>query len=302
MNYAGFDLNLIVAFDALMAERHVTRAAQRIGLTQPALSAALNRLRHITGDELFIRAPKGLMPTPRAMELAPAFRTILATVDGALSLQTDFQPAVSQQVFSLALAEHPAQLLLVPLEKMLRDVAHGVDLRIRALRNRQDAIRMLDEGQADLAIGVSPGNEARILSRHLWSEEFVGIARKGTDVSRFARSMREYAEGRHVLFSPEAEDRGLVDAALAKEGLKRRLAVTVAYTYAVPSLVAQSDMLATVLSGIVHASGFSDRLTVFKPPFELPGISYQLLWHRRTDAHPAHCWFRDVIGQLCSNF
>ncbi|PKR53960.1 LysR family transcriptional regulator [Thalassospira marina] len=302
MNYTGFDLNLIVAFDALMAERHVTRAAQRVGLTQPALSAALNRLRHITGDELFIRGPKGLMPTPRAVDLAPAFRTVLATVDGALALQKEFEPGRSRQTFALALAEHPAHLLLAPLEKAAREVAPGIDLRVRALRNRRDAIRMLDEGQADLAIGVSPGSESRILSRHLWNEDFVGIARKGTDIAPFARSAHLFAAERHVLFSPEAEDYGLVDTALAEHGLKRRLGVTSAYMYLVPGLVAQSDMLATVLQGVVRGSGLGDQLAVFKPPLELPTISYHLLWHRRTDAHPAHRWFRDIVVGLCQGF
>ena len=153
MDYAGFDLNLIVAFDALMAERHVTRAAIRIGLTQPAMSAALSRLRKATGDELFVRGPKGLAPTPRAHDLIAPLRRALDTVSGALDLQTRFQPKEASQTFTLALSDHPAHRLLPQVSEIVNREGPGIDLRVRGFSDRQNAIHLLDEGIADAAIG-----------------------------------------------------------------------------------------------------------------------------------------------------
>jgi len=153
MDCAGFDLNLIVAFDALMAERHVTRAAIRIGLTQPAMSAALARLRKATGDELFVRGPKGLAPMPRAHDLIAPFRRALDTVSGALDLQTRFQPKEARQTFTLALSDHPAHRLLPQVSEIVNREGPGIDLRVRGFRDRQNVIHLLDEGIADVAIG-----------------------------------------------------------------------------------------------------------------------------------------------------
>ena len=298
MDYAGFDLNLIVAFDALMAERHVTRAAVRIGLTQPAMSAALSRLRKATGDELFVRGPKGLAPTPRAHDLIAPFRRALDTVSGALDLQTRFQPKEASQTFTLALSDHPAQRLLPRLSEIVSREGPGIDLRVRGFSDRQNAIHLLDEGIADVAVGVLPGNEARILMNHLFTERFVCIARRGSSAASALRSVEEFAAARHILVSPEGEEHGVVDAALAERGMMRRLGVVLSQMYAAPHLVANSNnLIATLMEGVVTNSGFSDDLVVAAPPLELPTVDFHLLWHRRTDQHPAHQWLRACIAE-----
>jgi DNA-binding transcriptional LysR family regulator len=302
MDHAGFDLNLIVAFDALMAERHVTRAAIRIGLTQPAMSAALSRLRKATGDELFVRGPKGLAPTPRAHDLIAPFRRALDTVSGALDLQTRFQPKEASQTFTLALSDHPAHRLLPHVSEIVSREGPGIDLRVRGFRDRQNAIHLLDEGIADVAIGVSPGTEARILMSHLFSERFVCIARKGSSAASALRNVKRFAAARHVLVSPEGEEHGVVDVALAERGMVRRLGVVLPHMYAAPHLVANSNnLIATLMEGVVVNYGFSGDLVVVAPPLELPTVDFHLLWHRRTDQHPAHRWLRACIAEAATN-
>ncbi len=156
MDLHGTDLNLLVAFDALMAERSVTRAGMRIGRTQPAMSAALSRLRSLLGDELFVRGPSGLQPTPRAMDLAEPLGRALADIQRTLAFTQAFDPQSSTLSFNLGLSEHPTFVLLPRLVEHLRDVAPGITLRVRSFIARHDAVAMLDAGEVDLAISVPP--------------------------------------------------------------------------------------------------------------------------------------------------
>jgi DNA-binding transcriptional LysR family regulator len=302
MDYAGFDLNLIVAFDALIAERHVTRAAIRIGLTQPAMSAALSRLRKATGDELFVRGPNGLAPTPRAHDLIAPFRRALETVSGALDLQTRFQPKEASQTFTLALSDHPVHRLLPQVSEIVNREGPGIDLRVRGFRDRQNAVHLLDEGIADVAIGVSPGTEARILMSYLFTERFVCIARKRSPAASALRSVERFAAARHVLVSPEGEEHGVVDVALAERGMKRRLGVVLPDMYAAPKLIANSNnLIATLMEGVMVDCGVSADLVVAAPPLKLPTVDFHLIWHRRTDQHPAHRWLRACIAEAATN-
>ncbi len=295
MDFRGLDLNLIVAFDALMEERHVTRAARRIGLTQPAMSAALARLRKATGDELFVRGPRGLAPTPRAQDLAVPLKTALRTVGDALALRDDFRPNEASDVFTLALSEHPAHVLLPILVESLATAAPGVDLRVRGFTDRSDAVRLLDEGLADAAVGVSPGTEARILARPLFRERFVCIARAGSPAAECLDDPAAFAAARHVLVSPVGDGFGAVDEALARLGLRRRLGVVLPQMYAVPALVACTDLVATLMEGVVTGSGLTPLLTVRPCPVALTPVEFHLLWHRRSDEHPAQAWLRDLL-------
>jgi len=169
MDLHGIDLNLLVAFDALMAERSVTRAGTRIGRTQPAMSAALSRLRTLLRDELFVRGPAGLQPTPRALDLARPLGHALADIQRTLAFTQAFEARSSALVFTLGLSEHPTFVLLPRLVARLREVAPAITLRIRSFTARDDAVTMLDAGEVDLAIGVSPTTQAaRILIRPLF--------------------------------------------------------------------------------------------------------------------------------------
>ena len=295
MDFDGFDLNLLVAFDALMGERHVTRAAKRIGLSQPAMSAALARLRRLTGDELFVRSANGLAPTPRAVDLSRPLRHALDTVREALDLEQGFDPATSRQVFTLALSDHPAHVLLPGLAACITRQAPHVDIRARGFHDRRDAIALLDEGGVDVAIGVSPGSEARILHAPLFEEHFVGVARAGEASAAVFRDVDEFAAAIHVLVSPEGDDEGVVDEALAGVGRSRRIGLTVATMYAAPALIESTGFVSVLMRGVMMASGNAGGLSVFPLPIELAPVTFHLLWHRRSDRHPANAWLRDQI-------
>lgn len=298
MDIEGFDLNLLVAFDALMAERHVTRAASRIGISQPAMSAALARLRKATGDQLFVRSSHGLAPTPRASDLALPLRQALETVRTALHLEPAFDSATSNHVFTLALADHPAYLLLPRLAAKLSVDAPSVDLRARSFVDRRDAITLLDSGDIDLAIGVSPGNETRILHHPLFEEQFVGIARAGSPACSSFDTMDAFVAATHVLVSPEGDDKGVVDIALAEIDRARRVGISVAHPYIAPMVVAETDRIATVMFGVAANCSVAERISIHPLPIQVAPVTFHLLWNRRTDAHAAHRWLRSVLIEL----
>ena len=299
MDLHGIDLNLLVAFDALIAERSVTRAGARIGRTQPAMSAALSRLRALLDDELFVRSPKGLQPTPRALDLAEPLSRALADIQRTLAFTQAFNPATSAASFSIGVSEHPTYVVLPQLVERLRAVAPAVTLRVRSFIARDDAVSLLDSGEVDVAIGVpattSPG---RILTTPLFEDRFVCILRKGHPCANADLTLDAFLGLSHLLVSPENDRFGRVDAALAERGLKRRLALTLPQMYAAPLLIARSDMIATVLSRVVTGSGQSDGLRILRPPVELEPVTFVMSWHRRNDVHPAQRWFRDTIGAL----
>jgi DNA-binding transcriptional LysR family regulator len=298
MDLHGIDLNLLVAFDALMAERSVTRAGTRIGRTQPAMSAALSRLRSLLKDELFIRGPSGLQPTPRALDLAEPLSHALAEIQRTLEFTQGFDPSTSTATFSLGLSDHPTFVLLPRLVEALRAQAPAIALRVRNFTARNDAIAMLDAGEVDLTIGVPPSATGRILNRPLFQERFVCILRKAHPATEAPLDLDTFLGLSHLLVSPENDRFGLVDAALAKEGLKRRLALTLPQMYAAPLLIARSDMVATLMEGVVRASGHAHELCVLPPPIDLEPVQFVLSWHRRNDVHPAQRWFRDCIASL----
>jgi DNA-binding transcriptional LysR family regulator len=300
MDLHGIDLNLLVAFDALMAERSVTRAGRRIGRTQPAMSAALARLRALFGDELFVRGIGGLQPTPRALDLAGPLGHALAEIQRTLDFTRHFDPDTSTASFTLALSEHPAFTILPRLLKHVERTAPGVSLRVTSFSDRDDALALLDSGQADLTIGVPPAAApgARILSQPLFEERFVCIVRKGHPAAGRAFGLDAFLRLSHLLVSPERERFGHVDVALAKLGRKRRLAITLSQMYAAPKLVAESDLVATLMAGVVSASGWEKWLHILKPPVALAPVPFAMFWHRRNDAHPAQAWLRDSLVAL----
>ena len=301
MDLHGIDLNLLVAFDALMAERSVTRAGGRIGRTQPAMSAALARLRALLGDELFVRSPAGLQPTPRALDLADPLGRALAEIQRTLDFTQTFEPRSSTTVFAVGLSEHPSYVVLPKLVETLRDIAPAITLRVRSFTARDDAIAMLDAGEVDMTIGVPASSQAgRILTLPLFEERFVCIVRRQHPAARAPLDLTAFLALSHLLVSPENERFGQVDAALAKLGRKRRLALTLPQMYAAPGLVVRSDLIATLMAGVIEASAPTDDLVVLTPPLALDSVPFVLSWHRRNEAHPAQRWMRETVASLFS--
>lgn len=302
MDLHGIDLNLLVAFDALMAERNVTRAGVRIGRTQPAMSAALARLRLLLRDELFVRTASGLQPTPRAVELAGPLGEALASIQATLDFTQSFDPARSTVRFSVGLSDHPAFTVLPPLLRDLATHAPGVTLRIRGFTAREGALALLDGGEADIAIGVPAASTPRIPTQPLFEERFVCVVRRGHPLAAMPMSLDAFLSFSHLLVSPDGDGVGLVDVQLARLGRQRTVALTLPQMYAAPALVAGSDLVGVFMGGILRASGWADGLVVLPLPIELAPVPFVLHWHRRNDAHPAQRWLRGRVAEVCAAF
>jgi DNA-binding transcriptional LysR family regulator len=302
MDFHGIDLNLLAAFDALFAERNVTRAAARVGVSQPAMSAALSRLRTLMGDPLFLRSADGLLPTPRARDLAVPIGEALRRIESALVRKPAFEPRDAALTFSLGLSDYPAFVLLPALQGALEKQAPGVSLSVRAFTARDNAVDLLDAGTIDAAIGVPPTqSDGRILSRPVLQDEFVTMVRSGHPAARRGMDLEAFLAAGHLLVSPEGDRHGLVDEALARLGKSRRLALTLPQMFAAPAVVAQTDLIGTVMKRVAQASAASHQLVLFPPPIHLDPIRFELIWHRRNDSHSGQQWFRSLVAELAAS-
>ncbi len=298
MDFHGIDLNLLVAFNALMNERNVTRAAIQTGISQPAMSAALSRLRILLGDPLFQRSNAGLIPTPRARDLASPIAAVLQQIEQAMIIRPFFQPETAQVTFKIGLQDYPTVVLLPTLMQALEQTWPGVSLNVFAFNDRNAAVDLLDAGAIDVAIGVPPTNrDARIVTRPLLRDEFVTIVSREHQLAREPMNLDTYLDLQHVLVSPEGELHGLVDQILAQQGKQRRLVLTVPNIFAVPAVIARTRMAATILKRAARHSQTSHQLTIFSPPLALPEIEFHLIWHRRSDNSSAQVWFRELIAK-----
>lgn len=299
MDFHGIDLNLLAAFDVLMSERNVTRAAALVGVSQPAMSAALSRLRILLGDPLFLRSADGLLPTPRARELAEPISQALRQIEATLVKQPEFVPGKAALAFNLGLSDYPAFVLLPALLEALGEQAPGIAINVHAFDDRDDAVDMLDAGEIDAAIGVPPTQPVgRILTRPILRDEFVTIVASHHPAARRGMSMKSYLSLPHALVSPEGQRHGLVDEALAQQGMQRTLALTLPQMFAVPAVVARTTMTATVLKRVALNSPAGGKLVLFPPPMPLPDIVFHVMWHRRSEGNPAQQWLRALIESV----
>ena len=299
MDFHGIDLNLLAAFDALMSECNVTRAATRVGVSQPAMSAALSRLRKLLGDPWFLRSAEGLLPTPRARELAEPISQALRQLEATLVRKPDFVPGVAKLTVNLGLSDYPAFVVLPALLEALAEQAPGISVNVHAFNDRDHAVDLLDAGAIDVAIGVPPTHsDGRILTRPILRDEFVTIIASKHPAARRGMNMKTYLSLPHALASPEGQRHGLVDQALAQLGQQRTLALTLPHMFALPAIVARTGMTATVMKRVALQSPAGRQLAFFPPPVTLPEIVFYLIWHRRSDGHQAQKWLRTLIESI----
>jgi DNA-binding transcriptional LysR family regulator len=298
MDLAGFDLNLLKAFDALYAERHVTRAGQRIGLSQSAMSGALTRLREVFADELFIRSPTGMQPTPRADDLASPISTAIRLMRGVLQ-DDGFDPETADHIVTIAMTDYAAFVLLPQLLARLAIEAPRLDVRVRGIFGKNEVIDLLDSGEVNLAISVPIDSAARILMQPLLSESFACIARHGHPAFAEDAGIEAFAAASHLLVSPEGDRAGLVDRKLATIGLKRRVVLSLPQFLVAPFVVANTDLVATLAARVARRFAAGNvGIAVHEPPIALSDWPLAMMWHRRVDDHPATIWLRDCIAEI----
>lgn len=288
------DLNLLRVFDAVARERHVTRAAQRLNLSQPAVSNALARLRAALNDELFLRRPGGVEPTELALALAGPVAEVLDRLRDTLAVHAPFDPATSDRVFTLALSEYAEAVLAPPLLERMGREAPGCLVAIRHAdrTNWQD---LLERGEAELAVGMLPEPPAIYTRIRLLPEAFMTLMREGHPLATGVLTEDRLIAFPHLLHSPNGSRDGALDVALATRGKKRRLGAVVAHLSAVPEILARTDMVMTLSGRLARLLAEAHGLVVRESPVEIRHTRLSMIFHRRFESDDGHAWLRRLI-------
>lgn len=295
---ARHDLNALVTLHALLDSRSVTRAAERLNLSQPAVSRTLSRLRQALDDPLFVRTHRGLRPTARAEALGPPLARLLEEL-GALLAPPEFDPASTTRRFQLATSDYGMHAFLVPQWQTLKHQAPHLRLDIQGYSGSVE--QKLDEGGPELALCV-PGERvpASVHGREIGSDHFVCVMREGHPLAREPEeefTLEAFLAADHQLISMGGDDRGAVDLALAKHGLKRRVSLRQPHFLASFSATQHSDLLLCV-PGCLAASILDHwPLALRRLPLEAAPFSYWLIWHERYHADAGHGWLRQTLFQ-----
>ncbi len=286
------DLELLRVFDHLHRERHLTRAARKVGLSQPAMSRALGRLREELGDPLFVRGPRGMLPTPRAEQLAPDIRELLERAR-ALVRPSELDPPSLERTFVIGSVDFLEADLMPRLAALLAREAPGVSITSRPLG--ADASEALASGQLDLAIGVRPTLPADAMTTHLFDDGFVCAVRGEHPTVKRSLTAPRFAALSHVLIAPRGEPGSPVDTALAALGLSRRIVVRTHTFLSAPLIVAQTDLVLTGPRRVLVPMAERYGLRLLAPPVELRSFAVHAAWHPRVQHDPAHAWFRGLV-------
>lgn len=295
---AGLDLNLLVTLDVLLAEGSVVGAARRLQLSASAMSRALARLRKVTGDPLLVRAGRGLVPTPRALGLRDRVRRVVDDAESVLRPAMKLDLGSLSRVFTIRCSEGFAENFGPRLIARAGAEAPGVRLWFLAKPDKDST--PLRDGTVDLETGVtgeSMGPEIRTLG--LFRDRFVGVVRKSHPLLKRKISAQQYASGAHVLIVRQGLQMSPIDAALARLGLTRNVAVTVSGFSPAIALARASDLVATVPER--HTAALCRGMHRFALPMPVAGFTISLFWHPRLDADPAHRWMRLLIQSVCSS-
>jgi DNA-binding transcriptional LysR family regulator len=291
-NLAAVDLNLLVALDALLREDSVTRAGKRIGLSQPAASHALARLRELLHDELLVREGRLLRKTALAAALAPEVQRLLAEVEGVLLAQGRFDPATSRRNFRIAASDYCCAVLLPELIARLRRAAPAVQLDV--FERGQLPASELARGELDAVLSTSDRVDGALVARELFREGFVCALRKRHPV-RSRLTLQRYAALDHLLVANPGYGPGVVDFALESHGLRRRVALRVPHFMVAPAIVARTDLVLTVPRRVLETADTSG-LRIAKPPLPLAAFGVHLIWHRRAETDLGASWLREQIA------
>ena len=291
------DFNLLVPLDALLAEGNVTRAAQRLQLSSSAMSRALARLRETTGDPLLVRAGRGLVPTPRALELRERVRQLVQDGEAVLRPAEKLNLKRIERIFTLRTSEGFVENFGPDLIARVGEEAPGVRLRFVQKPNKDSA--PLRDGTVDLETGVVEKTTAPELRvQVLFRDRYIGVVRKGHPLSRGKITPSRYAAGRHICVSREGLDRGPIDEALQPLGLEREIVTIVGGFSTALGLARASDLIASVPER--HTGNLRAGMHSFPLPVSMPEFTVSLLWHPRMDADQAHRWLRGHVRDICA--
>ena len=296
-----YDLNLLPIFVALMEERSVTRAAERMGMTQPALSNALLRLRQMLQDQLFVRERYGIQPTPIALELSPLIAEALAQLDDAVLGQQDFDPAHAERLFTIAPNSYVEFVIVPAVLARLEKVAPGIKLRLTPFGNDLAETGVVS-GTTALVLGRIVDPPDNLVVQHLMDEGLACAVRADHPAIGDAMTREQFETMKHVNIVPPGRMRAGLFQALAQQQLKRDVAISVTNFFAVAEMVAVTDYCATLPSLICRRLMHDPRLKILPAPVDLGSFPVEMAWHVRYRHDPAHRWLRALIGEVITDF
>ena len=297
MDIRSVDLNLLVIFDAMARLRSVNRTAEAVGLSQPATSGALARLRAVFDDALFVRTGSQMEPTPRALELAPAVHRVVQAIESEILRQVGFDPATAERSFTILTPDIGEVVFLPGVLRRLRQEAPHV--RLRALsRPRAAAAEALEKGQADLAVGYFPDlQKTNYFQQALFKSSYACIACARNQGLVGKLTLRQYLAAHHVVVLPDGREH-LLDRFLADKGWQRKVTLELSHFMSLVALLPGSDLVATVPQDIATAVGRLVPLKTLELPFRPPQLQVQQFWHRRAQNDPANRWLRGLFHEV----
>ncbi|MBD3586085.1 LysR family transcriptional regulator [Salinimonas sp. HHU 13199] len=290
------ELNLLMIFDAIMTEGAITRAADRLAMTQPAVSNALSRMRTAWGDELFVKDGRGIQPTAFARNLWSQIQTPLGALEDAVNPAL-FEPATANRTFRIAATDTFVEMVWGPLRQMIEREAPGINIYAIPIQSIETA-DILKDAEAELAISKYIRPESVIHSEHLLDPRYVVVMRPGHPLAKEALTLEQFIQAEHLLVSLTGDVSGPTDQALQSIGKSRRIAMTVNNFHNVPSLLKQTDLICVAPSMVFEKEIFSQQLAVFEAPVELPRTPLSLLWHKRQDHDAGLRWLRSHIVRI----
>ena len=299
VDLSAVDLNLLKLFEALVRERSVTQAGLRLGLSQPAASRALGRLRRMLDDRLVVRGKLGLELTPRGEMLAGPVARLLDDARGIISPAV-FDPASATGRITIAAHDHLSLLVLAGL--IARFERHAPALSLHIAQPVRDNVRLVEQGAADLALGIFEALPGSLYRRGLYTDSLVCVVRPGHPVVAGGLSLERYVTLRHVTVTISGVGESTVDAALSKQGLTRHVALRVPHFLAGAMLVADSDMILTLPSRLARQLAQRLQLVLLELPLHVAPLSPAMIWHERFHSDPAHIWVRQQLVDVVESF
>ncbi|MBI3144287.1 MAG: LysR family transcriptional regulator [Pseudogulbenkiania sp.] len=300
MELKDIDLNLLNIFNELLRRRSVSAVARALDLSQPAVSNALNRLRTLLGDELFLRTSRGMDPTPFAEMLAEPIAFALSTIHSTINQRASFDPASSQRNFTVAMTDIGEIYFLPVLIDTLAKVAP--DVTLSTVRN--NAINLRDEmeaGRVDLAIGLLPDLKTGFFQRRLFDQQYVCMFRKGHPFGEEGISLDTFSSAEHVVIVSAGTGHGKVDELIEQAHIQRKIKLRVPHFVAVGHILQASDMIAVVPERFAERTAKPFGLTYVPCPVPLPKISINILWHAKNHREPGNQWLRTLIFDTFSD-
>lgn len=295
---SAIDLNLLVAFEALFEERSVTLAAQRLHLGQPAMSAALGRLRLVFEDELFIRIGREMQPTSKALEIASGILAALNQIRQTLEVSQIFDPSASSRRFAIGSPDYTSYVILPSLLEFCGQ--NAPQLNFRLLGYEKDGVgELLEQGAIDVALGVFPVPPPQTHHTALFQEHFVGIARQAHPaIAQGTMSLEAFARLPHALVTLRRDTTGEIDNRLAQHHLQRRVAITTPHLLALPAILAINDLVATVPYRVAAQLARLHNLELFELPIETEPWTVSMLWSKLAEKDAANAWLRQTLSTL----